>query len=74
MRLAFEACLNDIHRMQKPAKIARKPRPDAPASLGRTKEGVLIARPDFKPKSFTLRQLDEAIRAVKQRQAASQAG
>jgi hypothetical protein len=42
--------------------------------IGRTKDGLLIPRPDFKPESFTLRELDKAIRAAKRRQAAAQAG
>jgi hypothetical protein len=42
--------------------------------IGRTKEGLLIPRPDFKPESFTLRELDKAVRAAKRRQAATQAG
>ena len=42
--------------------------------LGRTEDGLLIPRPDFKPESFTLRELDRAIRAAKQRRAAAQAG
>lgn len=42
--------------------------------LGRTKEGLLIPRPDFKPESFTLRELDKAVRAAKRRQAQTQAG
>lgn len=42
--------------------------------IGRTKEGILIPKPDFKPSSFTVRQLEEAIRAVRRRQAAGQAG
>jgi hypothetical protein len=42
--------------------------------VGRTKDGLLIPRPDFKPKSFTMRELDEAVRAVKVRRAVSQAG
>ena len=37
--------------------------------LGRTEDGLLIPRPAFKPESFTLRELDRAIRAAKQRQA-----
>ena len=41
--------------------------------LGRTKEGLLIPRPDFKPSSFTVRQLEEAIRAVRE-EAAAKAG
>jgi len=42
--------------------------------LGRTEDGLLIPRPDFKPESFTLRELDRAVRAAKRRQAAAQAG
>jgi hypothetical protein len=42
--------------------------------IGRTKDGLLIPRPDFKPESFTLSELDKAIRAAKRRQTATQAG
>jgi hypothetical protein len=42
--------------------------------LGRTEDGILIQKPDFKPKSFTLRELDEAVRAVKRQQAAATTG
>jgi hypothetical protein len=42
--------------------------------IGRTKDGILIPRPDFKPESFTLSELDRAIRAVKRRRAETQAG
>lgn len=42
--------------------------------IGRTKDGILIPRPDFKPESFTLRELDRAVRAVKRRRAETQAG
>lgn len=38
--------------------------------IGRTKEGLLIPKPDFQPKSFTVRQLQEAIRAVREEAAA----
>ena len=41
--------------------------------LGRTKDGILIPKPDFMPTSFTLRELDKAIRAAKRRQAEAQA-
>lgn len=42
--------------------------------IGRTEEGLLIPRPAFKPESFTLRELDKAVRAAKRRQAETQAG
>jgi len=41
--------------------------------IGRTSDGILIPKPDFKPQSFTVRQLQEAIRAVREKIAA-QAG
>jgi hypothetical protein len=41
--------------------------------IGRTKEGFLVPKPDFKPSSFTVRELEEAVRAAKRRQAATQA-
>jgi hypothetical protein len=69
--------LTDICDMRKDAKtkklqIARSAR--AGQFIGRTKDGLLIPRPNFKPESFTLRELDKAIRAAKRRQAATQAG
>lgn len=42
--------------------------------LGRAKDGTLIAKPDFKPVSFTVRELDRAIRAVRAREDKAQAG
>lgn len=69
--------LNDIRRMAKQARKATRTTVARSAKtgqfLGRTADGLLIPRPDFKPKSFTLRELDVAVRAVKRRQAA-QAG
>ena len=66
--------LNDIHRMAKQARKATGTTVGRSAKtgqfLGRTTDGLLIPKPDFKPKSFTLRELDEAVRAVKLRQAA----
>jgi hypothetical protein len=41
--------------------------------LGRAKDGTLIARPDFKPKSFTVRELREAVRNVQRREAEAEA-
>jgi hypothetical protein len=35
--------------------------------IGRTRDGIAIARPAFRPESFTVRQLERAIRAVKAR-------
>lgn len=68
----------DICHMAKPAKTPSRKPPQRPARdsayLGRTADGLLIPRPDFKPESFTLQQLDRAIRAAKRRQAAAQAG
>jgi hypothetical protein len=52
----------------KKLKISRSVR--AGQFIGRTKDGLLIPRPDFKPESFSLRELDKAIRAAKRRQAA----
>ena len=65
--------------MAKVAKIAPRKSIGGSAQtgkfLGRTAEGLLIPRPDFKPKSFTVRQLQEAIRAVRsEREAAAKAG
>lgn len=37
--------------------------------LGRAKDGTWIARPDFKPKSFTVRQLRKAVRDAQEREA-----
>jgi hypothetical protein len=42
--------------------------------IGRTKEGILVPKPDFKPASFTVRELEEAVQAAKRRQSAAQAG
>lgn len=60
------------------AKAAAKPARKAAAKsaarksqyIGRTEDGLLIPRPDFLPESFTLRQLDEAVRKVKRQLAA----
>jgi len=42
--------------------------------IGRTKEGFLVPKPDFKPSSFTVRELQEAVQAAKRRQTAARAG
>ncbi len=42
--------------------------------IGRTAEGLLIPRPDFKPVSLTVRELQAAIRAVRASEAAAKAG
>lgn len=61
------------------AKAVRRTRkrddrlPEAGKYIGRTKEGLLIPRPDFKPANFTVRELQEAIRAVR-REAIAKAG
>lgn len=68
----------DIRHMAKTAKQARSRTVGRSAKtgrfIGRTKEGLLIPRPDFKPESFTLSELEKAIRAAKRRQAATPAG
>jgi hypothetical protein len=40
--------------------------------LGVTKDGIWIPRPSFKPVSFTERQLERAIRVVREREQARQ--
>ena len=68
--------MTDIHVMRKAAKakaskVVRSSKTGQ--FIGRTKEGLLIPKPDFKPKSFTVRQLQEAIRAVRE-EATAKAG
>jgi hypothetical protein len=55
----------------KPSKVVRSSKTGQ--FIGRTKEGLLIPKPDFQPKSFTVRQLQEAIRAVRE-EATAKAG
>ena len=42
--------------------------------IGRTKDGIAIVRPAFRPESFTVRELERAIRAVKARNSRPVAG
>jgi hypothetical protein len=42
--------------------------------LGRASDGTLIARPSFKPVSFTVRELERAIRTVREREDKAVAG
>lgn len=58
------------------SKSTRKPAASSKSGqfLGRSKDGILIVRPDFKPKSFTVEQLQKAIREVRKREADSKAG
>jgi hypothetical protein len=74
-RLEPFAASAETARMAKPPKRPRAKRsPSRNQFLGRTEDGLLIPRPDFMPVSFTLRELDRAIRAAKRRQAADQVG
>ncbi|MGB6118566.1 MAG: hypothetical protein WBF87_10120 [Mesorhizobium sp.] len=61
--------------MAKATAIRAKPRREAQSGqyIGRTKEGLLIPKPDFRPASFTVRELQKAIREVR-REAAADAG
>ena len=72
-RLDCGANLTDICHMANAAKkTSDKPVKRSARTgqfLGRTEDGLLIPRPAFKPENFTLRELDRAIRAAKQRQA-----
>ena len=66
--------LTDICHMAnaaKPKTAAKSRSARAGQFVGRTKDGLLIPRPAFRPKSFTLRQLDDAVKTVKRRQAAT---
>lgn len=49
--------------VSRPAKPARRERSDY---IGRTEEGLLIPRPPFRPSSFTVRELQNAIRAMRE--------
>lgn len=42
--------------------------------LGRAKDGTLIVRPDFKPKSFSVQKLRKAVGDVQRREADAKAG
>jgi hypothetical protein len=42
--------------------------------LGVTKDGIWIARPDFKPVSFTERQLNKVMRELRERELPAKAG
>jgi len=55
----------------RPGKAARPPQ--SGQYIGRTREGLLIPKPKFKPQSFTVRELQQAIRDVR-REAAAKAG
>jgi hypothetical protein len=74
MRIEIAAILRHIQVMSKTAKtsggktVRRTSRPSE--FLGVTKDGIWIPRPSFKPVSFTERQLERAIRAVREREQA----
>jgi hypothetical protein len=42
--------------------------------VGRAEDGTAIAKPAFKPKSFTVRELHKVIRAVRSREQSAKAG
>ena len=42
--------------------------------LGVTKDGIRIPRPDFKPVSFTERQLNKVMRELRERELPAKAG
>ena len=70
------SCFTDICHMAKAVKTIRAKRSvESKHYIGRTAEGLLIPRPDFKPVSFTVRELQAAIRAVRrEREAAAKVG
>jgi hypothetical protein len=53
-------------KQTKTAKVMRSSRTGR--FIGRTKDGVLVPKPDFKPSSFTVRELREAVQAAKKQQ------
>jgi hypothetical protein len=74
LHIEIPAILRHFQLMSKTAKTsgAKTMRRASRSSefLGVTKEGVRIPRPDFKPVSFTERQLERAIRVVRERKQA----
>jgi hypothetical protein len=70
--------LNDIWSMSKTVKSKAsttvRRTTHSGQFIGRTKEGFLVPKPDFKPSSFTVRELQEAVQAAKRRQTAARAG
>ncbi|MFZ1680477.1 MAG: hypothetical protein WAT70_05610 [Rhizobiaceae bacterium] len=42
--------------------------------IGRAEDGTRIMRPSFKPQGITLREIEKAIRAVREREAVAKAG
>jgi hypothetical protein len=70
--------LRHIRSMSKtarsPAKVSIGRNAQTGEFLGRAKDGTLIAKPDFKPVRFTVRELDRAIRAVRGRDDKALAG
>jgi hypothetical protein len=71
MHIEIAAILRHIQLMSKTAKTSSRKtvrRTSRPSEfLGVTKDGIWIPRPDFKPVSFTERQLERAIRIVRER-------
>lgn len=57
-----------------PAKVSIGRNAQTGQFLGRAKDGTLIAKPDFKPVRFTVRELERAIRAVREREDNALAG
>lgn len=79
MTLDIRVDSNDIRSMSKVTRIKRTMTSKRSAKgsqfIGRTAEGLLIPRPEFKPVNFTVQQLQEAIRSVRrENEAAAEAG
>jgi hypothetical protein len=69
---------HDIWRMVKSAKNGSHKSKSRSATgseiYGRTREGLAIAKPAFKPKSFSVSELERVMRDVKREEAARRAG
>jgi len=69
---------HDIPPMAKSAKNGSHKKASRSATsgeiYGRTREGLAIAKPAFKPKSFSVSELERVMRDVKREEAARKAG